>query len=253
MQSAETNKVAVITGATGGIGAAIARTLSAAGYSLVLNAPSSEKLCALRAQLAGPCIALAGNLRAESTPRELLDSALSEFGRCDVCFNNSGLLEAGSIESLDIERVCNMVRVNVEGAFRMAYTFLQHFVAQGRGHLVNTSFALSQRVQPAVGAYAATKYAVEALTEALRIELASTEVRVSCVEPGLVRTGLHGQWKETHVEAAGSHDPFEPEALARMVLFMLEPPAHPRPFLSQAQPAASSALLLSDEPVAASR
>ena len=127
-------------------------------------------------------MAVAGNLRAESMPQTLLDAALDSFGRCDVCFNNSGLLEAGSIEALDIERVCNMVRVNVEGTFRVAYTFLQHFAAQGSGHLVNTSFALSQRVQPAAGAYAATKYAVEALTEALRIELSGTHVRISCVD-----------------------------------------------------------------------
>lgn len=227
MQNKGLNKVAVITGATGGIGSAIARSLSAAGYALVLNAPSNEKLCLLRAQLAGPCVAVAGNLRAESMPQALLDAALDSFGRCDVCFNNSGLLEAGSIEALDIERVCNMVRVNVEGAFRMAYTFLQHFVAQGRGHLVNTSFALSQRVQPTAGAYAATKYAVEALTEALRIELSGTHVRISCVEPGRVRTGLHGRWEEPPAETAGEGDPFEPAALARMVLYMLDQPASP--------------------------
>lgn len=224
MKRAGHEKVAVITGATGAIGAAIARELSAAGYALVLNAPSSEKLCALRAQLPGPCAALAGNLRAESMPRELLDAALRQFGRCDVCFNNSGLLEAGSIETLDIECVCNMVRVNVEGAFRMAYTFLQHFAAQGHGHLVNTSFALSQRVQASVGAYAATKYAVEALSEALRMELSQTDIRVSCVEPGRVRTSQHGIWKETHLDFADVHEAYEPESLARMVLFMLEPP-----------------------------
>lgn len=224
MQRASSNQVAVITGATGGIGEAFARTLSAAGYALVLNAPSSEKLDALREQLAGRCITLAGNLRTESMPRELLDVAMREFGRCDVCFNNSGLLEAGSIEALDVERICNMVRVNVEGSFRMAYTFLQHFVAQGSGHLVNTSFALHQRVQPAVGAYAATKYAVEALSEALRMELGQTEVLVSCVEPGLVRTSIRGQWRETHVESIETGDVFEPAALARMMLSVLEPP-----------------------------
>ena len=229
MHQAGLNKVAIITGATGGIGAAFARTLSSAGYALVLNAPSTEKLCALREQLSGPCVAIAGNLRAETIPRTLLDSAIEHFGRCDVCFNNSGLLEAGSIESLDIERVCNMVRVNVEGAFRMAYTFLQHFAAQGRGHLVNTSFALTQRVQPAVGAYAATKYAVEALSEALRMELSQTEVLVSCVEPGMVRTGIRGQWRETHVEPIDSGETFEPAALARMMLSVLEPP---KPFAS---------------------
>lgn len=224
MHQAGQNRVAVITGATGGIGEAFARTLSAADYALVLNAPSTEKLCALREQLAGPCVAIAGNLRAEQMPQTLLLTAMEHFGRCDVCFNNSGLLEAGSIETLDIERVCNMVRVNVEGAFRMAYTFLQHFVAQGRGHLVNTSFALSQRVQPAVGAYAATKYAVEALSEALRMELTQTEVLISIVEPGLVRTGIRGHWRETHVEPIESNEPFEPAVLARMMLSVLEPP-----------------------------
>ena len=224
MQKVGSIRVAVITGATGGIGSAIARSLSAAGYGLVLNAPSNEKLCVLRAQLAGPCVAVAGNLRAESMPQTLLDAALESFGRCDVCFNNSGLLEAGSIAALDIERVCNMARVNVEGAFRMAYTFLQHFVAQGSGHLVNTSFALSQRLQPAAGAYAATKYAVEALSEALRLELSGTEVRISCVEPGRVRTGLHGRWEEPPAEAAGAGDPFAPAVLARMVLYALEMP-----------------------------
>lgn len=224
MQQTGLNRVAVITGATGGIGAAFARTLSAAGYALVLNAPSTEKLCVLREQLSGACVAIAGNLRAESMPQTLLSTALEHFGRCDVCFNNSGLLEAGSIETLDVERICNMVRVNVEGAFRMAYTFLQHFVAQGRGHLVNTSFALNQRVQPAVGAYAATKYAVEALSEALRMELSQTEVLVSCVEPGLVRTGIHGHWRETRVEPIEANEPFEPAVLARMMLSVLEPP-----------------------------
>ena len=57
---------------------------------------------------------------------------MNNFGRCDVCFNNSGLVEAATVEAIDIERVCTMARVNVEGAFRMAYTFLKHFVQQGQ-------------------------------------------------------------------------------------------------------------------------
>ncbi|HEY6489960.1 MAG: SDR family oxidoreductase [Terracidiphilus sp.] len=228
MRNESNGKVAVITGSTNGIGAAIARSLSRAGYSLVLNAPSSEKLNALAAELEGPCVAVAGNLRVESTPETLLSAALNNFGRCDVCFNNGGLLEAGTIEAMDIERICNMVRVNVEGAFRTAYTFLQYFAKQGRGHLVNTSSVLGKKVRPTVGAYAATKYAVEALSEALRMELGKSDIRISCIEPGLVRTGLADRWEVPPAELVGIDDPLEPEEIARMVLYILEPPAPTR-------------------------
>jgi NADP-dependent 3-hydroxy acid dehydrogenase YdfG len=228
MRNQNTGKVAVITGATGGIGMAIAKSLSRAGYQLVLNAPSSEKLNALTAELNGPCVAVAGNLRVESTPETLLAAALNNFGRCDVCFNNGGLLEAGTIEAIDIERMCNMVRVNVEGAFRIAYTFLQHFVKQRSGHLVNTSSVLGKKVRPTVGAYAATKYAIEALSEALRMELSKSDIRISCIEPGLVRTGLNDRWEVPPAELVGIDEPLEPEEIARMVLYVLEPPAHAR-------------------------
>lgn len=226
MQSA--GRVAVITSATGGIGTAIARSLSRAGYSLVLNAPSNEKLSMLAGQLDGPAVVVAGNLRVESIPQMLLSAAIQNFGRCDVCFNNTGLLEAGTIETIDIERICNMVRVNVEGAFRTAYTFLQYFVQQGYGHLVNSSSVLGKTVRPTVGAYAATKYAVEALSEALRLELNKSDVQISCIEPGMVRTGVSDGWEAAPAEVLGIDEPWEPDDIARMVLFILGQPAHVR-------------------------
>jgi NADP-dependent 3-hydroxy acid dehydrogenase YdfG len=215
-------KVAVITGATGSIGSAMARALSAAGYSLVLNAPSSESLMGLRAQLTGPCITVAGHLHVEGMPQTLLTAATEQFGGCDVCFNNGGLLEAGSIETIDVERICNMVRVNVEGAFRLAYTFLQQFVQQRHGHLVNTSNVLAQKVRPTLGAYAATKYALEALTEALRMELSKTDVHLSSIEPGLVRTARADGWEQPPAGRLGITDPFDPDQMARMMLYILE-------------------------------
>lgn len=226
MGQKNTSKVAVITGATGGIGAAIAKSLSEAGYLLVLNAPSSEKLGALASELGGPCVVVAGNLRAESTPETLLAAALNNFGRCDVCFNNSGLIEAGTVETVDVERICNMVRVNVEGAFRMAYTFLQHFVRQGRGHLFNTSSILGRKVRPTVGAYAATKFAMEAFSEALRMELSKSEVRISSIEPGLVRTGYQDRWEVPPAMLMGMEEPLDPTEIAKMVLVILEEPAN---------------------------
>jgi len=219
-------KVAVITGATGGIGAAIARSLSRSGYSLVLTAPSMEMLTGLASELEGPCTVVAANLAEECIPQMLLKAALDRFGRCDVCFNNGGLLEAGTIESVEIDRICNMVRVNVEGAFRLAYVFLKHFVQQGFGHLVNTSSVLGKRVRPTVGAYAATKYAIEALTEALRMELSRTDVQITGIEPGAVRTGVHDRWELVPAEELGIVDPADPEEIVRMVMYVLDRPEH---------------------------
>src|ERR1017187_4117400 len=228
MERNGTGKVAVITGATGGIGSAIAKSLSKAAYSLVLTAPSMEKLTALGSQLDGPCTVVAGNMLEECMPKTLLAAAAERFGHCDVCFNNGGLLEAGTIETIDVERVCNMVRVNVEGAFRIAYTFLKHFSEQGHGHLVNTSSILGRKVRPTVGAYAATKFAIEAFSEALRMELSKSEVRISSIEPGLVRTGYQDRWEVPPAMLMGMEEPLEPEEIAKMVLVIIEEPAHLR-------------------------
>jgi NADP-dependent 3-hydroxy acid dehydrogenase YdfG len=121
-----------------------------------------------------------------------------------------------------------MVRVNVEGAFRMGYTFLKHFVKQGQGHLFNTSSILGRKVRPTVGAYAATKFAIEAFSEALRMELSKSEVRISSIEPGLVRTGYQDRWEVPPAMLMGMEEPLEPEEIAKMVLVILEEPAHLR-------------------------
>ena len=120
--------------------------------------------------------------------RTLLYAALDRFGRCDICFNNGALFEAGIIETVDIERLSSMVRVNVEGSFRVAYVFVKHFVSEGSGHLVNVSSVLGSSVRPTP--YAATQRAIEALSDALAAELGDGGVLVSCIQPGLVKTGF---------------------------------------------------------------
>ncbi|HEY2471610.1 MAG TPA: SDR family NAD(P)-dependent oxidoreductase [Terracidiphilus sp.] len=213
-------RVAVITGATGGVGAAVAKALSKAGYSLVLTAPSMEKLSGLAGQLCGSSTVIEGNLGDESLPETLLYAALDRFGRCDVCFNNGALFEAGIIETVDIERLSSMVRVNVEGSFRVAYVFVKHFVSEGAGHLVNVSSALGSSLRPTP--YAATQRAIEVLSDALAAELDGTEVLVSSIQPGLVKTGVRHRWEIAPEGAAGAGYPLEPEDFARMVLFILQ-------------------------------
>jgi NADP-dependent 3-hydroxy acid dehydrogenase YdfG len=217
-------KVAVITGAGSGIGLAVAKELHSRGMRLVLNGRTETRLAQVKQELSA--IAMAGDISEPSLPKKLLDLALSSYGRCDVVLNNAGIMEAGSIESIDIDKVCAMVRVNVEGAFRVAYTFVRHFKALGSGHLVNISSVLGTKVRPTAGAYAGTKYAIEALSEALRMELAGTPVAVTCIEPGLVMTGLHRDWPVHPSETLNVPHPLQPEDIARCVAFVLTQPAN---------------------------
>jgi serine 3-dehydrogenase len=220
MNSHGNDKVAVITGATGGTGAAVARALAEAGYSLVLTAPSMEQLSNLAAQLSGPCTVVSGHLSDESLPETLLYAALDRFGRCDVCLNNGALFEGGLIETTELDRLCDMVRVNVEGTFRIAYVFLKHFAEEGSGHLINVSSRVGRHVRPT--AYSATQRAIEVLSDALINEVIGTNLQVTCIQPGLVKTGFQRRWEITPEKLIGVDEPLEPEDFARMVLCILE-------------------------------
>ena len=221
-------KVAVITGATGGIGASVALALSGAGYRLVLGGRSEQKLAAVASRLDAEPAFVAGDLREPDTPARLLAMALARFGRCDVCLNNAGAIEVGRIEEIDIERVCDMARLNVEATFRVAYTFLKHFAKHDAGHLVNMSSVMGKKVRATAGAYAGTKFAIEALSEALRMELSHGNVMISNIQPGLVMSGLHDRWDVHPSQAMGIPNPLQPEDIARTVLFVLQQPAHVR-------------------------
>src|SRR5437867_280934 len=165
--------VAIITGASSGIGAAVARELANAGMNLVITARRKDRLNKLAKELPGT-IAVGGDITASGLPQRLLNAALNTFGRCDVDFNNAGTLEVTALDKLDIERVTDMVRANVEAAYRVAFVAVKHFRSVKRGHLINTSSVLGTKVRPTAGWYAGTKYAIEALSESLRMEFAGT-------------------------------------------------------------------------------
>lgn len=219
-------KVAVITGATSGIGLAVARELHSHGMQLILTGRSDDRLFPINSEL--QATSLAGDITDSSLPGKLLDLAISTFGRCDIVLNNAGIIEVGPVESINIDKVCEMVRVNVEGAFRVAYTFIRHFMNQRSGHLINLSSVLGTKVRPTAGAYAGTKFAIEALSEALRMEVAGTPVAVTCIEPGLVMTGLHRNWSIHPTEGMNIQHPLQAEDIARCVSFILMQPAHVR-------------------------
>lgn len=218
-------QTAVITGASSGIGTAIAENLSQAGMNLVLTARRENRLQESLSKL-GPAAILAGDITDPRLPQRLVDLAVERFGRCDALINNAGILEIGPIDSIDLDRVCSMVRINVEAAFRMAYVAARHFLQQKRGHLVNVSSILGTKTRPTAGAYAGTKYAIEALSESLRLELAGTGIRVTAIQPGLVMTELHSNMEVHPAQAWGMKHPLQPPDIARAVRYALEQPDH---------------------------
>lgn len=214
------NKVAVITGATSGIGEAVAYTLAEHGVRLLLHGRDKDKLLPLATQLSASYVL--GDLTDPEISIELLEKAKEQFNGCDIVINNAGMLETGNIEEINIDRVCEMVRVNVEAAFRVAYTFTKYFKTQGSGDLINISSVMGTKVRETTGAYAGTKFAIEALSEGLRMELARTNVRVTCIEPGVVTTNLHRYQSIPTAQLLDIPKPLTAKEVADMIVYVLQ-------------------------------
>jgi NADP-dependent 3-hydroxy acid dehydrogenase YdfG len=219
-------KVAVITGASSGIGEGTARELANAGMKLVLTARRKPLLEKIAEELDTEVTVVAGDIADESIPQKLIDTAVEKFGSCDVVFNNAGVMIVGKAEDIDLEAMCRMVRVNVEAVYRLAIVAMRHMIRRGSGYLINTSSILGLKVRQTAGAYAGTKFAVEALTEDLRMQAAGTGVRVCAFEPGLVDTHLQDHFPVHPRDMLNIKNAVQPIEVGRVIRFMLEQPDH---------------------------
>lgn len=233
-------KVAVITGASGGIGEAIARMLRSEGARLVITARSSDKLASLAEDL-GETVWIAGEVADETLPARLLALATQSFGPADILVNNAGVMSVGSVEETDIGAVCGMVRINFEAVVRFAYTFLKPMKARGSGFVLNISSVAGTMIPPLGGVYAGTKHAVEALTEALWTELVGSGVGVAAIEPGTVATGLYKDWSGDKRDWVNSLGALTVEDIAACARFVLTQPDHVRVVRLMALPAGKRA------------
>lgn len=218
-----TKKTGIVTGASSGIGFAIAKALHADNYTVIATARRLENLKKLGLETDN---LLAGDLNHPEFQDSIVDHVYSRYGKCDFLFNCAGVAEVGSIEKINIDKVSAMLRLNVETTFRLTYTVLKRFKQQGFGHVINISSILGTKVRSTAGAYAASKYALEALSEALRMELAGTNIKVSCIEPGLVMTELHKDWEVHPKDGLNIHDPLTVDNIVDIVRFIINQPAH---------------------------
>jgi NADP-dependent 3-hydroxy acid dehydrogenase YdfG len=195
-----TRRVAVITGASSGIGAATARALAADGYRVALLARRADRIQALAAELGDGAIAVTADVTDRDSLLAAAQRVKDELGGADVLVNNAGMMLLAPFTSEQREEQRRMVEVNLLGAMTATEVFLEQLRADGGGDLVNLSSVAGRTARAGNAAYAATKWGLNGWSESLRQEL-QPDVRVIVIEPGAVATELvshitHGDTKQ---------------------------------------------------------
>lgn len=184
-------KVMVITGASSGLGEATARLLAAEGVKLILGARRLDRLQALAGALGlGKDAAVQTDVTQRKDVRRLVDQAVDSHGRIDILLNNAGVMPQSLLENLKVEEWDQMVDVNLKGVLYGIAAALPHMKAQKSGHIINVSSVAGHKVGPGSTVYAATKFAVRALSEGLRQEVKPYNIRTTVISPGAVATEL---------------------------------------------------------------
>jgi NAD(P)-dependent dehydrogenase (short-subunit alcohol dehydrogenase family) len=192
-----TSSVVLVTGCSSGIGRAAAEHLASLGHAVVATARRVEAIADLAS--AG-CRTLALDVTDEASMGAAVDATIAAHGRIDVLVNNAGYSQSGAVESVPVGRARAQFETNVFGPLRLTQLVLPGMRARGSGRIVNVSSMGGRLVLPGGGVYHASKYALEALSDALRYELRPFGVAVVLIEPGLVRT----RFAETVVAHLGS-------------------------------------------------
>src|SRR5437764_2730208 len=198
-------RVAAITGASSGIGEATALALASEGAAVALGARREDRIEALRERIeadGGRALAARVDVTDEQDAHAFVRGAHSELGGLDVLVNNAGVMLLGPIEGADTDQWRQMVDVNVLGLLYCTQAALPLMREGGGGHIVNLSSVAGRVGNPGTAVYNATKWAVVGFSEALRKEAGPSNIRVTCVEPGYVRTELQDHNEDPDVRGA---------------------------------------------------
>ncbi|MBF0319801.1 MAG: 3-oxoacyl-[acyl-carrier-protein] reductase [Nitrospirae bacterium] len=221
-------EVAVVTGGSRGIGAAICRALAMEGCAVVINYNSSaDKAEALREELSAMnpySIAYRADVTNLSQMKKMMDDVASRLGRIDILVNNAGLARDGLLMLMPEKDWTDVIDVNLKGVFNAAKSVLPHMIAQRHGVMVNISSLSATEGLPGQANYAAAKGGVIALTRSLSKELAQFGIRVNAVAPGLIETDMLHSMKEAVREDLRRNIPLKrfgrPEEVAAVVKFL---------------------------------
>ena len=226
------NKVILITGASSGLGAATARHLARLGGKIVLGARRMERLHALVADIeqhGGEALAVHLDVSRQQEVDAFAQQALQRFGRIDVLINNAGIMPLSAMKQRRSDEWDAMIDVNIKGVLYGIAAVLPAMQAQGSGHIINLSSVAGLRVSSGIGTvYSATKFAVKAISEGLRIELAGDNIRVTTLYPGAVDSELkHGSsdaQAQKMIQSFYQAFAIPPDSVARAIAYAIEQP-----------------------------
>ncbi len=189
------NKVAIVTGASKGIGAGVAKSLAAEGASVVVNYASSsqdaDKVVADITNAGGKAIAIKGNVSKTADIDNLFAETEKAFGKADVVINNAGVYQMGTIETVTEDEFHRQFNINVLGLLLTSQAAVKHFEGKG-GSIINIGSAVTRITPLGSAIYTATKGSVDVITEVLSKELGPKSIRVNAINPGMIETeGTH--------------------------------------------------------------
>ena len=228
-----TGKVALVTGASAGIGHATALSLAEAGAHVVATARRKDRLEELVSEInrkGGSAVSRTADVTESGAVQQVVSDTVAESGRIDILVNNAGIMRISDMTENNIEDWTAMVDVNIKGVLHFLSAAMPNMIQQGSGHIVNVGSVAGRRPFPGASVYAATKFAVRALSWGLHLELGAAHgIRVTDIQPGFVSTDLLAEQPETLAswsEAWAERRTLEPEDVARSIVFAVTSPDH---------------------------
>lgn len=227
-------KVAIVTGASSGIGEASAIALAAAGAKVAIAARRSDRLETLTQRIqqsGGEALPITANVADQAQVQQMVSATKDKWGRVDILLNNAGVMLLGPIYEANTEDWRRMIDVNVLGLMYATHAVLPLMKAQGEGHIVNISSVAGRVANAGTGVYNATKWAVGAFSESLRKEVHKDKIRVTIIEPGLVATELpqhitNSEAKERATAFYESVRSLDSEDIAAAIVYAVTQPPH---------------------------
>ncbi|KAJ3113439.1 hypothetical protein HK100_001980 [Physocladia obscura] len=229
LQTDLTGKVALITGASRGIGRAIAIKFASLGAKVVINYTSNktaaEEVVSQIAQLGTEAIAIQGNVAAEQDATRIVTETVARFGKIDILVNNAGVSSAASITETSTDLYRSIVGVSVDGTFFVTRAAVPHIAENGT--ILNVSSIITKTPFPEYSIYTLAKSALEGFTRALAIELGPRKIRVNTISPGMTETDLMKNGGDAILEMGANGSPFKrlgtPEDIAETAAFLAIP------------------------------